>query len=207
MSYRWLKWVTPNQLTLARMLMVPVLMGLLYIDRPVANYIALAVFFLASLTDYVDGELARFRGEVTNMGRLLDPLADKMVVSASLVMLVSSDNASAIPTILILLREFAVTGLRQVAALDGIAIAAAPGAKWKTAAQMLAIACLMLNHDPYGVPFELTGRIILWVAAAVTLWTGVEYFRDYFSTLTNLDNPDKKPPKATPKKTPKKSQK
>ena len=191
MSYRWLNWVTPNQLTIARMFMVPVLMGLLYVNQPTTNLIALGVFILASLTDYVDGELARFRNQVTNLGRLLDPLADKMVVSASLVMLVASGHADPIPTIIILLREFAVTGLRQVAAIDGVAIAAVAGAKWKTTLQMFAIASLILNHEPLGLPALLVGKISLWAAAVITLTTGYGYFRSYFSTLKKLAREDR----------------
>lgn len=180
MGYRWLKWVTPNQLTLARIVAVPALILLIYLDRPLANVVAFVIFSLAGLTDYVDGDLARHRGEVTRLGRMLDPIADKMLVSAALVMLVAMGHAGAVPTILIILREFAVSGLRQVAALDGVEIPAIKAAKWKTVSQMLATGPLLLNHDPFGIPMEATGRIVLWAATALTLWSGYGYFSAYF---------------------------
>src|SRR3970040_825339 len=103
MPYRLLKWVTPNQLTLGRIFSAPVLMALVYLDAPATNWVALVLFVLAGLTDYVDGNLARHRGEVTQLGRMLDPIADKILVTASLVMLVARGPAGAVPTILILI--------------------------------------------------------------------------------------------------------
>jgi CDP-diacylglycerol---glycerol-3-phosphate 3-phosphatidyltransferase len=95
-------------------------------------------------------------------------------------MLVARGSADAVPTVLILIREFAVSGLRQVAALEGVAVAASRGAKWKTILQMFATGSLLLSHDPFGLPVALFGRGLLWVAAAWTLWTGYEYFAAYF---------------------------
>jgi len=180
MGYRWLNWVTPNQLTLSRIAAVPVLMGLVYMEMPLGNFLALGVFILAGLTDYVDGNLARYRGEVSQLGRMLDPLADKMLVTGSLVTLVSIGKADAVPTIVILMREFAVSGLRQVAAMDGIHIQVVRGAKWKTGFQMFAISALLIHHDPFGIPAYMLGTITLWLAMVVTLLTGVGYFTDYF---------------------------
>lgn len=179
-SYRWLRWVTPNQLTVARIGAVPLLMALIWVNQPWSNYVALGVFVLACLTDYWDGDLARVRKEVTQLGKLLDPLADKMLISASLVMLVQRGSAEAVPTIVILLREFAISGLRQVAALEGIAISAKRGAKAKTIFQMLATGTLMLSHNPFGVRLDLLGEFLLWFAVGWTLWTGWTYFADYY---------------------------
>ncbi|MCZ6841610.1 MAG: CDP-alcohol phosphatidyltransferase family protein, partial [SAR324 cluster bacterium] len=114
-----LKWITPNQLTLLRISVIPVLMFLIYAGDWVSNWVALGIFSVACVTDILDGELARFRGEVSRIGKLLDPLADKMLVSSCLVMLVYVGAASVVPTILILLREYAVSGLRQVASSEG----------------------------------------------------------------------------------------
>jgi CDP-diacylglycerol--glycerol-3-phosphate 3-phosphatidyltransferase len=177
---RWLKWTTPNQLTFARILAVPVLVALIYWHGPVSNVIALAIFFVACLTDYWDGTLARERHEVTQMGKLLDPIADKILISASLVMLVSEGIADPVPTIVIILREFAVSGLRQVAAIEGVAIAAVRGAKAKTIMQMLATGTLLLNNDPFGLPLTAIGRSLLWISAVWTVWTGYTYFADYY---------------------------
>lgn len=179
-AYRWLRWVTPNQLTVARICAVPLLMLLIWVDRPWTNYVGLAVFVLACLTDYWDGDMARTRREITPLGKLLDPLADKMLISASLVMLVARGSADSVPTILILMREFAVSGLRQVAALEGVAISAARGAKVKTIFQMVATGTLMLSHNPLGIPLDLLGRIFLWFALGWTLWTGWAYYADYY---------------------------
>lgn len=180
MSYQWLAWVTPNQLTIGRILAVPVVMFLVYLGGPVANTLAAALFTLAGVTDYLDGDLARYRGEVTVLGRMLDPIADKMLISASLIMLVATGHAAAVPTTLIIMREFAVSGLRQVAALDGVEIHVVAGAKWKTGFQMGATGFLMLNHDPFGLPLAFLGWVLLWIAMVVTLWTGYGYFSAFF---------------------------
>ena len=179
-GYQWLAWVTPNQLTIGRILVVPVVVLLIYLGGPMANTLAWVCFTMAAVTDYLDGDLARYRGEVTLLGRMLDPLADKMLISASLIMLVAQDHAAAVPTILIILREFAVTGLRQVAALDGAEIHVADGGKLKTVLQMLATGGLILNHDPFGLPMAALGSIALWIAMVVTLWTGYLYFSAFF---------------------------
>jgi CDP-diacylglycerol--glycerol-3-phosphate 3-phosphatidyltransferase len=174
------RWVTPNQLTLGRIGAIPVLLLLLWLEHPVGNYLALVLFVLACLTDYWDGMLARQRGEVTQLGKLLDPIADKMLILSSLILLVGMGIAGALPTILIALRELAVGGLRTVAAAEGVIIAAAPGAKWKTVLQMLATGLLMLHHDPFSLPVDVAGQAMLWIAAAWTLWTGWSYFSRYF---------------------------
>lgn len=179
-GYRWLRWTTPNQLTLARILAVPVLVALIYWHGPVTNVVAVVLFVLACLTDYWDGNLARVRQEVTEMGKLLDPIADKILIAASLVMLVSEGIADPVPTIVILLREFAVSGLRQVAAIEGVVIAAVRGAKAKTIMQMVATGFMLLNNDPFGLPFTAVGRSLLWISAVWTVWTGYWYFADYY---------------------------
>jgi CDP-diacylglycerol--glycerol-3-phosphate 3-phosphatidyltransferase len=182
MDFSLLKWVTPNQLTVGRIVLIPLLLVFIYLADPVSNWIAFAIFLLACGTDYLDGRLARFRDEVSHLGKLLDPIADKMLVSASLVMLVSMDIADVVPTIVILMREFAVSGLRQVAALEGVVIAAEPGAKWKTTLQMTAVAFHLITYKPFSLPLVGIGQVLLWAAAAWTLWTGVTYFREYYKS-------------------------
>lgn len=189
MHIRSPQWVTPNRLTLLRVAAAPVLVGLLYVDRPATNFAALAVFLLAAVTDFVDGELARARNEITSLGKLLDPLADKVLVAGALVMLTASGHAGGIPTALILMREFAVTGLRQAMVLDGTVLAAVSLAKWKTGLQIVAIALLMLNHDPFGLPLEAAGRLVLWAAAIVALWSAYDYFAAYFDARRHRNEP------------------
>ncbi|MCH8841501.1 MAG: CDP-diacylglycerol--glycerol-3-phosphate 3-phosphatidyltransferase [SAR324 cluster bacterium] len=173
------RWVTPNQLTVGRILSIPVLLVLISLDRPLTNNAAWVLYTIACLTDYWDGVLARERGEVTQLGRLLDPIADKMLILSSLILLVSMGFAAVIPTILITLREFAVGGLRSVAAVEGVLISSVKGAKWKTVLQMLATGTLILHHNPFTIPADLIGEVLLWVAAAWTLWTGYVYFAGY----------------------------
>jgi len=174
------RWVTPNQLTLGRIGAIPLLLLLIWLERPVGNYFAVALFALACMTDYLDGVLARQRGEITQLGKLLDPIADKMLILSSLILLVGMGIAGTFPTILIAMRELAVGGLRSVAAAEGVIISAAPGAKWKTGLQMGATGALMLHHNPLALPFDVLGQALLWVATAWTLWTGYAYFSDYF---------------------------
>jgi len=177
------KWVTPNQLTLARMAIVPVLLYLIFLKIPIFNVIAFGLFALAGMTDYLDGVLARSRDEVSPLGKLLDPMADKMLVSSSLIMLVYIGVADVVPTIVILMRDFAVSGLRQVAAVEGVVIEAEKGGKWKTTVQMLAIGFLILHHNPViGYEVEI-GRVLLWVSMLLTLSSGFQYFWQYYGKV------------------------
>jgi CDP-diacylglycerol--glycerol-3-phosphate 3-phosphatidyltransferase len=174
------KWVTPNRLTLVRIGAIPVILVLIYRGEGVTNWISLAVYSIACITDFLDGKLARFRDEVSPLGKLLDPIADKMLISACLVMQVFVGVADVVPTILILLREFAISGMRQVAAVEGIVVAAGSGAKYKTTLQMLAVGFLLIRQESFSFPSVEIGRVLLWAAMVLTLWTGFGYFRDYF---------------------------
>lgn len=147
-------------------------------DEP--NWIAVGIFFIACMTDYWDGVLARSRDEVSPLGKLLDPIADKMLVSSTLIMLVYLGGADVIPTIVILMRDFAVSGLRQVAAVEGIVIEAEKGGKLKTTVQMLAIGFLLVQQNPEGFYLVEIGRVLLWISMVLTLSSGFDYFRQYF---------------------------
>ena len=176
-------WITPNQLTLARMAMVPGLLYLIYLQQPIFNVVGFGLFALAGFTDYLDGVLARSRDEVSPLGKLLDPIADKMLVSSSLIMLVYIGVADVLPTIVILMRDFAVSGLRQVAAMEGVVIEAEQGGKWKSTVQMLAIGFLLVHHNPViGYETEI-GRTLLWLSMVLTLSSGYQYFRQYFAKV------------------------
>ena len=177
------KWVTPNQLTLARMVIVPLLLYLIVLREPIYNVVGFGLFALAGLTDYLDGVLARSRDEVSPLGKLLDPIADKMLVSSSLIMLVYIGIADVVPTIVILMRDFAVSGLRQVAAVEGVVIEAEQGGKLKTMVQMLAIGFMLLHHNPV-IGYELEiGRVLLWASMVLTLSSGFNYFQQYFKKV------------------------
>ncbi|KKE78428.1 CDP-diacylglycerol--glycerol-3-phosphate 3-phosphatidyltransferase [Oceanobacillus caeni] len=178
----------PNKLTLSRILMIPIFILLLsypfewgiwdigYSELPVAHFIAALIFIIASTTDWVDGYIARKHNLVTNLGKFLDPLADKLLVSAALILLIEMGYAPAWVVIIIISREFAVTGLRLVAAGEGIVLAAGSMGKIKTATQMIAIAILLLHNFPFsyfGLPI---GIIMLYIALFFTVLSGIDYF-------------------------------
>jgi len=177
-----------NRITLARIFLVPIIMFFLLvnvkfshirIDQFSITYnqiIAALIFIVAASTDSLDGYIARKRKLVTNLGKLLDPLADKLLVSAVLVSLVEMDKLGAWIVIVIISREFAVTGLRQIALLEGIVMAASKWGKWKTAAQITAIIALLLNNFPFAFidfPFDV---VTSWIAAIITVYSGIDYF-------------------------------
>jgi CDP-diacylglycerol--glycerol-3-phosphate 3-phosphatidyltransferase len=161
----------PNVLTLLRILLVPVLVVALLEETPDGDVIAAAVFALAALTDGLDGYIARRRKQVTTFGKLTDPLADKLLVIAALISLVSLDRLAAWVAMVIIARELAVTGLRTLAAEQGVVIAASWLGKLKTALQVAAIICL-IAFDPSPAWVD----VLLYVAVAVTVISGADYF-------------------------------
>lgn len=177
-----------NKITLARIFLVPVVMFFLLVRFnlgqfqfgqgviTVSEIIAALVFILAAVTDGLDGYIARKRKLVTNLGKLLDPLADKLLISAALISLVEMQRLDAWVAIVIISREFAVTGLRMIAAAEGKVIAASPWGKLKTIVQIIAIVALMINNFPFSsIAFPFAG-IITWAAVIITVWSGVVYF-------------------------------
>ena len=167
----------PNILTYGRLIAVPAVAGLLFWPEDLwSRWAALAIFIAAAVTDYYDGKLARTRGLETNLGKLLDPLADKLLVAAVLISLVDMQKVDAWIAVVIISREFAITGLRQVALLEGKVVAASAWGKWKTGIQITMIIALLLNNFPFyflGIPFDL---ISSWAAAAITIYSGIDYF-------------------------------
>jgi CDP-diacylglycerol---glycerol-3-phosphate 3-phosphatidyltransferase len=161
----------PNTLTVLRILLVPVVIVALLDETPNGDAIAAGVFALAALTDTLDGYIARSRGAITTFGKLMDPIADKLLVTASLVALVSLDRLDAWIAMVIIAREFAVTGLRGVAAEQGVVIQASWLGKLKTTLQVAAIICLIaVDPAPLGVD------LLVYAAVAVTVISGVDYF-------------------------------
>ncbi|MBE7010693.1 MAG: CDP-diacylglycerol--glycerol-3-phosphate 3-phosphatidyltransferase [Ruminococcaceae bacterium] len=161
---------TPNKLTLLRVLLVPVFMFFMMYDFvPGARYIGAVIFILASLTDWLDGFLARKNNLVTNFGKIMDPLADKMLVTAALLCLTAEGTASSWITLIILSREFIVSGIRIAAAAEGNVIAASWWGKIKTVWQMISIIIALV----FGVNLFVT--ICLWIAAVLTVVSGVDY--------------------------------
>lgn len=177
-----------NRITIARIFLVPVVIFLLLVKYDFwsltinhqtttgSEIIAAVVFIVVASTDALDGYIARKRKLITNFGKMLDPLADKLLVSAVLISLVEMHRLSAWVAIVIISREFAVTGLRLVAAAEGLVIAASRLAKWKTATQIVTMVALMINNFPFsiiGFPFDL---LMVYVMVGVTVLSGIDYF-------------------------------
>lgn len=178
----------PNRITLSRIFLIPVFILLLAVnwdwgmiemngwEISTAQFIAALIFIIASATDWVDGFYARKFNLVTNLGKFLDPLADKLLVSAALILLVELNLAPAWVVILIISREFAVTGLRLVAAGEGTVLAASSLGKLKTAAQLIAIGALLLNNYPFSFLNFKFDVIMLYIALFFTVLSGIDYF-------------------------------
>ena len=179
----------PNALTLARIFLVPLLVVVLvtkFEGRMIfgirMELVGAAIFGIASLTDWLDGYLARRRKQVTTLGQLMDPLADKLLITAALLSLVQMDLAPAWMVLVILGREFAVTVLRGVAYSKGVVIAASPLGKFKMVSQVVAILLLILGYD-HLQRFFILGRIALWVAVITAVASGIDYYRRYNHVL------------------------
>ncbi|OYD09515.1 CDP-diacylglycerol--glycerol-3-phosphate 3-phosphatidyltransferase [Paludifilum halophilum] len=177
-----------NKITLARIFLVPVLMIFLLVKYDLGQFrlgegtitvseiIATLIFITAAVTDGLDGYIARKKKLVTNLGKFLDPLADKLLISAALISLVEMQRLDAWIAIVIISREFAVTGLRLVAAAEGQVIAASAMGKLKTIVQIIAIAALILNNFPFSSIAFPFSQIFVWLAVIITIGSGVDYF-------------------------------
>ena len=160
----------PNKLTVLRIVLILPFLLVLYLDVPGASYIALAIFIIASLTDLLDGKIARSRNLVTDFGKFADPLVDKMLVVAAMLWFVENGQMPGWALLIVILREFAVSGLRMVASDQGRVIAAGWSGKVKTASTMV---CIVLMFLP--IP-DLVNTLCVAVIVVTTLWSGVEYF-------------------------------
>jgi cardiolipin synthase len=169
----------PNLLTLSRIAAIPVLVALFFVPAPAGPWLALAVFALAGITDFLDGHIARTRQLQSRLGVMLDPIADKLLVASIIFLLVAFGRVEGphiIPAAIILCREIIVSGLREFLATLHVGMPVSRLSKWKTAIQMVAMAFLILGDaGPPGT--ETVGLIALWAAAALTLVTGYTYFR------------------------------
>lgn len=190
----------PNFLTLVRIALAPVFMFFFLVDNFYMRLIALALFVLAAITDLLDGYYARKYGIITGFGKFMDPLADKILVSSALISFIALNYVSPLPVIIIIGREFLVTGLRLVAAYKGVIISASWSAKIKTAMQMTVVGvvmsyiCLLSSLKHFGVDspliFSLDHELyfgwMLWGTAVVTAWTGLDYIVKYFYMIKSV---------------------
>lgn len=185
----------PNKITLSRIFLIPIFIVILSFPftwgewsmagetYPITHLVAAIIFLVASATDWLDGYYARKYNLITNMGKFLDPLADKLLVSAAFILLVELELVAAWIVILIVSREFAVTGLRLVAAGEGIVLAASSMGKLKTASQLSAIALLLLHNFPFAYINVPVHTIVVYIALLLTVWSGVDYFMKNWHVL------------------------
>ncbi len=188
----------PNKLTLMRVFLVPVFLIFIFVSKIPAHYtIALAVFAIASITDALDGHIARKNGLVTNFGKFLDPLADKVLVLAALAAFVELDVMSSIPLIIITAREFMVSGLRLIAADSGVVVAAGFSGKLKTAFTMvsivfiLAVLALQSDYNWFDIAvsssikniIQIAEQILIWISTALTVISGCVYLKGYWKLI------------------------
>ena len=192
----------PNLLTLSRIAAIPLLVALMMLRTPVGDILACAVFSAAAVTDYFDGKIARDRGAQTAFGRMLDPIADKLLVGAALMLLAGLGRLSLLgllPAIVIMLREILVSGLREYLAGLRIGMPVTRLAKWKTGFQMGSIGVVVAGDSGASVilmdflPISWMGEAGLWVAAALTLWTGWDYMTAGLQHASAQDAPPARP--------------
>ena len=166
-------------ITLVRIGLVPVFIGAFEAGSQ-WSWLTLAIFIVASFTDAVDGYVARRYNQVTNLGKIVDPLADKLLVTSALLMLVQAGQMSAIAAIIIIAREFLITSLRTVAVADGCVIAAGPSGKIKTVVQIVCISLLLTDWGDTTLFAGITlHRVAIWIMVLVTVWSGVVYMVEH----------------------------
>ena len=165
----------PNKLTIARMAMVPLFMIALLMNTQASRILATVIFALASLTDMLDGQIARKYNMVTNFGKLMDPLADKVLTAAAMICLVELGDLAAWIAVVIIFREYLITGLRSVAASENIVVAANIWGKVKTVCQMIALMLLMVKPQVVALCGIDLGMWIMYVAVALTIYSGLDY--------------------------------
>ena len=182
----------PNLLTLFRIFVTPLFFILFfYFPTKVFSLLASLLFTLASLTDFLDGYIARRWNLETSLGKFLDPLADKLLVAVALIMLIPLDRVPSWMVAVIIGREILVTGLRVVAVTEGMVIAASRLGKYKTVLQIVSVICLLIHYEYqlniqssyFLINFHEMGMGLLWLAMFVTVWSGIDYFRKFFKQV------------------------
>jgi len=167
----------PNNLSILRLMLIPIVVICLYFPGRTGSFLAALFFGLAALTDLLDGFYARRYRVVTTLGKFLDPLADKLLVSVTMIMLVTLNRIPPWVVMVIIARELAVTGLRSIAVVEGHVIEASTLGKYKFIFQSVALICLCLHYEYLQINLHVVGMVFLWVALVLTLWSGWTYFR------------------------------
>jgi len=171
----------PNTITLLRLAVIPVLFLLLLDPGRVLSMVIAVLFIIASVTDLVDGYVARKYNIVTTMGKFLDPVADKLVVTTAMIMLIPIDRIPAWIVALIIMRDLVVDGLRSIASADGLVIDASRLGKQKTLCQIIAVSALLIHYDTvFSLDAHAVGIVVLYLALAMTVWSGADYFMKFY---------------------------
>jgi cardiolipin synthase len=185
----------PNILTLSRIAIIPVVVALFYWDSPTTRWVMCGLFTAAGITDFFDGYIARRSNQVSPFGRFLDPIADKLLVGALLLMLVGFDRMSVwayFPAVVILVRELLVSGLREFLAETQVSVPVTQLAKWKTTLQMFSLGFLIVGSDaPAWIPAQGIGEAGLWLSALLTLVTGYDYLKAGIRHMLELEDTSK----------------
>ena len=189
----------PNLLTLSRIILIAPLVGLFYLDNPVGYWVAFGIYVFACITDFFDGYIARHLNQLSKLGRFLDPIADKLLVACIILMLVANgivEGVHVLPGVVILVREIVVSGLREFLAELKVGVPVSRLAKWKTTAQMLALAFLIVAPAvPAAFYADVIGQVLLWIAALLTIVTGYDYLTTGLRHMTAPDTPQDEPGK------------
>jgi CDP-diacylglycerol--glycerol-3-phosphate 3-phosphatidyltransferase len=170
----------PNAITWFRIACVPIIIALLSGAGAYNGYFAAAIFILASLSDYFDGQFARAWGVTSNLGKLLDPVADKILVTSTLIMLIPTGKLDVYMVMILIARDTLIEGIRSAAAADRIVIPAGVLGKWKTAIQMVAIPTVLIHESVGGIPLAQVGYAILWLSVVLSVVSGARYIWDYY---------------------------
>ncbi len=187
MSLREELWKLPNLLTLSRVFMIPPVMYFMTVGTPAANFVACIIFAVAAITDWLDGWLARRQGLESILGKFLDPLADKLIVQAILIMAAELGRIPGWFVVLLLSREIAITGLRAIASSEGLSVEVSQGGKFKTALQLVGLVALLLHKDftidylviEVTANFNVLGTWLLGLSMVFSLWSAFMYFRGF----------------------------
>ncbi len=172
-----MKWTLSNKITVMRIVLVPIFVLTFYLSQPWSFYASGLIFAIAGWSDWFDGYLARTRNEVTAFGRFLDPVADKLLVTVALILLVNEGFASAILVLIIICREIIISSLREWLAERNVIVHVSQMGKWKTVIQMCAIEGLLIHVDFFGFPMHDAGTVLLWLATVLSVWSGYEYLK------------------------------
>lgn len=174
-----------NQLTIVRIVAIPLYLLVLYINKDWSNVAATIIFIFAGVSDFLDGYIARKYNMITDLGKILDPIADKILVAAALIALIDLDRLYWWIAVIMLARDFTMEALRNLAASKGIIIAAGIWGKLKTTFQMVAIGMISFQNIWLGINWYILGQVLMYIALFLSIYSAVIYFRDYFKNESN----------------------